>query len=205
MITTPILVAALAVAVLVVLGIGVGYVVTLGVGGHGLDARLRTASYLFRYDDALEWLGVRAARRKAAVAELRANMADALEDESAAVVVARLGDPRQLARDIEAGARGPRPMLGVAVALCVGFVVTLVGIVAADAFASGVAAAADANVSVEGTSGILPGYRFEAETDEGGQIAAMSMTASLGVAVGIPLLAGVLAAAPWRAFRKERA
>ena len=170
----------------------------------GFMAQARTARYAFAYDDALQWLGVSGRKRKELLAELGSNIADAAADASVSEVLARLGEPKDLARAVAATKRGPSWGLGAGVALTLWFLFQLGSYVGLDVLATGVEDLGVADASVHATTYLLPGVEFDMTTGGKGDLDTISV--AMGPLFWVaPMLAFALFSKPWRLIRKRRA
>jgi hypothetical protein len=188
-----------ALAIAVLAGVLVAFVVTrvarLGLPGSGLGDRLRSYVYLERFGIALDLRGFGDRRRRAAVAELRANLEDAVRASGMAVAVSALGPARNLAASVSEGR--PRPTWSV------GLIAGVIGVgvsLAIHLFALGIwVSAAEASGAdwASGTSSVFPWANFS--YDRGGDF----MVGSPWLLI-IPAVAFLLWSRPWR-IRQGRA
>ncbi len=170
----------------------------------------RTALFVARYDAALEWMGIRARRRKILVDELRANIADASADGPVREVLGRIGDPRNLARELEPQPRGPQWARGGIAALALVMIGMWGALVTADTLRQSAAPGphpASTTVSAQSFSDFLPGITVEwsATTDGNGNALTEGFTVNFAPVVPlIPVVLGLVVAAPWRAVGRRR-
>jgi hypothetical protein len=182
-----------AIAMAVLTGVLVAFVVIrvarLGLPGAGLGDRLRSYVYLERFGTALDLRGFGDRRRRAAVAELRANLEDASRASGMVVAISALGSARKLAASVSEGRPRPTWSMGL-VAWAIGFVVSLtLHLFALGVWVSGVeAGGAD---SASGTSPVFPWVRFS--YDRKGEF----MVGSPWMLI-IPVVAFLLWSRPWR-------
>lgn len=178
----------------------VGIVLTLRARVDGVGAQVRSALYVFAYDDALQWIGVSGKERKRLYGELRANIAAAAADAPMREVLRRMGPPRELARAVAAGPLRPRWVLGMIAGMVAALIYAWAVLVGLDLVASTVEAAATPGSAVDVSSAILPGLQFEATTkahDGATALDSIAVTMGPGIVV-LPLLIGLVAARPWR-------
>lgn len=161
----------------------------------GLGNQIRTARYLFAYDNALEWLGTGRKRRAALVAELSANIVAAAADAPVTDVLARLGHPKDLAREYGAGPSRPTWLAGFVALVLVWAAVQYAAFASFDVLADTIRGTADAHVSAQ--TALLPGNDFSVATDGQGDI--RQVTLQFGLLSWLaPLLAFAVFSRPWR-------
>jgi len=181
----------------------VGLFLTYRVKGGSLADQVSTARYVLAYDDALTWLGVQGKRRKSLLAELKSNIADASGDRPVKTALGALGDPRELARAIMAGTRGPSWALGAIVALSVWFVFQFAGFVGLDLIATGVERLNIAGAHLNVSTLLLPGVQFAITTDAKGALDTLSV--EMGPLAWVaPILAFAIFSRPWRLIATRR-
>lgn len=161
----------------------------LGLPGASLGDRLRSYVYLERFGIALDLRGFGDRRRRAAVAELRANLDDAAHASGMSVAISALGRARNLAASVSEGR--PRPtwsvgliggVIGVAVSLAV-------HLFALGIWVSGVEAGGAGSAS--GTSPVFPWARFSYDRE------GAFMVESPWLLI-VPVVAFLLWSRPWR-------
>ena len=185
-----------ALALVALAGVLVAFVVIraarLGLPGAGLGDRLRSYVYLERFGTALDLRGFGDRQRRAAVAELRANLEDAAHASGMSVAISALGSARSLAASVSEGR--PRPLWSVgAIAGAIGVVVTFaVHLFALGLWVSGVEAGGASSAS--GTSPAFPWARFS--YDRVGEFSVGSPWLLI-----IPAVAFLLWSRPWRLHR----
>ena len=142
----------------------------------GLAAQARTAHYVFRYDIALDLLGIRRFTRRSRTAELRRSIADAAADGGVRAALSRLGDPKGI------GARGDReaPHPGVGhggiFAVVVGLAFQFAIVVGLDVLSRGVEKLAIPDASLKVSTFFLPGVTYDITTDHTGALDVMGTT-----------------------------
>jgi hypothetical protein len=191
--------ASTALAVAVLAGVLVAFamirVARLGLPGEGIGDRLRSYAYLERFGTVLARRGFGDRRRRAAVAELRANLEDAARASGMAVAISALGPARSLAASVSEGRPRPTWSVGLiagAIGISVAFAVHL--------FALGIwvsAAEAGGAGSAAGTSPVFPWANFSYE--RGGDY----MVGSPWLLI-VPVVVFLLWSRPWR-LRRGRA
>lgn len=185
----------------------VGVVLTLRARVDGVRAQVRSAMYVFAYDDALQWIGVSGKERMRLYGELRANIAAAAADAPVTEVLRRMGPPREMARAVAAGPSRPRWVLGMIAGAVAALIYAWAVIVGLDLVARTIEAAAAPGSTVDVSSVILPGLHYEATTkakDGATALDAIAVTMGPGIVV-FPILVGLVAARPWRAISRSRA
>lgn len=193
---------AVALAALAVAAILVGRKMRAPVAG--LRDQALTALYVFRYDNALDWLGVRTAERRSRTDELRSAIADASADGGVRAALARLGDPKDLARDVAARRRGPLWTTGGIAAVVFGLVYQLGAFVGLDVLATGVENLAVSDASVTSATPLLPGVAYHVTTDHAGALDVIGVETNM-LAFLIPVLVFFVVSRSWRALTARRA
>lgn len=194
----------LAALLLVAAGFLAGLFLTYRVKVGGLADQVSTARYVLEYDDALTWLGVKGKRRKSLLAELKSNIADASVDRPVKTALAALGDPKELARAIMAGTRGPSWALGAVVGLGVWFVFQFAGFVGLDLIATGVEKLNIAGAHLNVSTLLLPGVEYTITTDAKGALDTLAV--EMGPLAWVaPILAFALFSRPWRLLQARNA
>jgi hypothetical protein len=169
----------------------------------GVRAQARTAWYVMRYDTALELVGVRKADRKARTDELRRSIADAAVDGGVGAALARLGDPKELAREENARRRAPAWGLGGAAALWVWLSYQFGVLVGVDVLANAVGKLAISDASLTVSTLFLPGITYDVTTDHTGAVDAIGTEYHL-VTFLIPVLVFLAVSRSWRALSARR-
>ncbi len=164
---------------------------------EGLGDQARSALYVFRYDNALDWLGVGTAERRSRTDELRRGIADAAADGGVQVALTRLGEPKDLARDVAARRRGPMWSAGGIAAVVVGLAFQLGTFVGLDVLATGVERLAVRDASVTSASPLLPGVAYHVTTDHAGALDVIGVETN-PLAWLIPVLVFIVVSRPWR-------
>jgi hypothetical protein len=170
-------------------------------GGSLID-QVRSARYVAEYEGALEWLGVRGRERRAHVAELRANLADAALDGGMRGAIERLGAPKDLARDVASSRTHPTWAFGFALMFTTWLALQLLLLAAAQAFSAGVVAVGDPGQTASGT-GIL-GTSFETTLGADGLQQSLSATSTWPFAA-IPIAVLIVSSRFWRVGSRRHA
>jgi hypothetical protein len=171
--------------------------------------QVRTSRYVMRYDNALEWRGVKLSERRSLTDELRRNIADAAASDAAAPdgvrgALERLGHPRDLANAIAARDRGPTWALGSAVAVGLWFALQLGALFGLDVLSTGVEQMAPHNASAVVTTPMLPGTTFDVTTDGAGALDTISVEMNRDNLI-VPTLGLLVFSTPWRLFTRRAA
>jgi hypothetical protein len=166
--------------------------------------QIRTARYVMRYDNALEWRGVKLSERRSLTDELRRNIADAAASDGVRSALERLGHPRDLANAIAARDRGPTWALGSAVAIGLWFALQLGALFGLDVLSTGVQQMAPHNASVVVTTPMLPGTTFDVTTDGAGALDRISVKTNRDNWI-VPTVGLLIFSSPWRLLTVRRA
>ncbi len=164
-----------------------------------LRDQIRTARYVFDYDNALEWLGVGSRERRALLNEVRANIADSAADGGVDMALERIGPARELARSVAVGRRLPKWPLGLAWGIAATVVIQVTVLAATDAFF--LAAEATGADTLSAASGLLPGVTFDYAPDAFG----VEFGSAAWWIWALPLAAFVIASRSWRVLSRRRA
>jgi len=192
-------------AVLLALGLAaVVVVLRLRAPVEGLGDQARSALYVFRYDNALDWLGVRTKERRSRTDELRRGIADAAADGGVRAALARLGEPKDLARDVAARSRGPLWSAGGIAAVLTGLGFQLATFVGLDVLATGVEKLAVPDASLAVSTPLLPGVVYDFTTDHAGALGTIGVNTNL-LAWLIPVIVFLGVSRPWRLLTARRA
>lgn len=166
--------------------------------------RVRAESAVLRYDFWLEMRGVPMRRRRELRRELRGNLADAHVDTGMTRALFGIGSPKQLAyAAIESDPARPRWQQGALCAVLVFGAVVGACLYTAVTFAAGVEASGVTGRTVGGFAFPWFGVEYSATVEpDGGGIAAGAANIQYYV-LGLPLLAFLLVAQPWRMLRSR--
>ena len=165
--------------------------------------RFRRENAIQQYDFWLDIRGVPMRRRRDLRRELRANLTEASADVGMTRALFGIGSPKQLAHDVApADPSRPRWGLGALVASAVFGIVVLGVVYTATTFTAGVEASGVVGETVRGF--VFPWYGVEfsarVEPDRGGL--ATGAANIQYYMFGLPLLAFLLVAQPWRLLRR---
>lgn len=164
-----------------------------------LSDQIRSARYVFDYDNALEWVGVGLKERQALLVDLRRNIADAAADGGVSAALDRIGPARELARSVAIGRKLPKWPLGLAWGIAAAGLIQSLVLVATDAFF--VAAEASGADALSAPSGLLAGVTFYYAPDGfGAEFGPASWWMS-----ALPLVAFVIGSRAWRALTNKAA
>ncbi len=190
--------------VLVTLGFGVAWtLMRFRAPVRSLRGQFRTARYVFRYDNALEWRGVRLSERRGLTDELRRNIADAAASRDVDDALARLGHPRDLAGNIAARNRGATWAHGSFVALGLWFVFQLATFVGLDVLVTTIEQMAPSNATVMVSPPVLPGVTYEVVTDAAGGVHSTTLETQALFTFLVPMVGFVVFSRPWRALTRR--
>lgn len=164
-----------------------------------LRDQIRTARYVFDYDNALEWAGVGRRERQALLDEVRVNIADAAADGGVNEALERLGPARELARSVAIGRKLPKWPRGFAWGIAAAVLVQVAVLVATDGFF--VAAEASGADALSAPSGVLPGVTFDYAPDGFG----VEFGAASWWMWALPLVVFVVGSRSWRQVGTKRA
>lgn len=170
----------------------------------GIIDRFRIENAVQTYDFWLELRGMRSRRRKEARRELRTNLRDAAADVGVTQALFNIGSPKELAYAMTPEAtQRPRWSLG-AMWASLAFVVVVFGLMyTASTFTSGVDASGVVGQQVTGFVFPWFGVDFMARIEPNRGGLAVGAGKAQWYVLGLPLLAFVLAARPWRAFTQK--
>lgn len=166
--------------------------------------RLRIENAVQTYDFWLELRGMRWRRRKEARRELRTNLRDAAADIGVTQALFNIGSPKQLAYAMTPDAtKRPRWSLG-AMWAALAFAVVIFGLMyTATTFTSGVEAAGVVGQEVTGVVFPWVGVDFLARIEPNRGGLSVGAGNAQWYVLGLPLLAFLLSARPWRAVTQK--
>ena len=166
----------------------------------GLAEQVRTARYVFAYDDALRWLGVGSRERGRLTGEIRANIAAAASDAPVREVLERMGPAKELARAVAARRRGPTWVAGAIGAFAVVVAQILATILMQLSFIAAVESVATPYQTVKG--GVPLWQTFEATMGDAGHVDMFTSTSSAAGLI-LPLVAFLVWSRPWRVLSRH--